>query len=135
MISTDVNPFGNAVVQPWLTSAATEPGRSILQNNSVFILPGAYQANAQPQSGLRLFADEGGFGNFLNFLVGSKASSYVPAGNKSNNSPRIESSFSWEDAIDPETGQPRAFSQTNRVVGIFESGQDNPFYHTLDLVS
>lgn len=132
MITTEVNPFGNAIVQPWLTAAPTEAGRSILQNNSVFVLPAANQAHAQP--GLTLFNNESGFGNFLNFLVGSNKTISTASGNKPTGSVRFES-FSWEEAFDPETGLPRETKQPQRVPGFLDTDSFNPFQRSLDLVS
>ncbi len=141
MFNTDANPFGNVKMQSWGTTATTDTARptvSLLQNNSVFVLPGPAQEGSLPtgQNFPVLFENQSGFGNLVNYLVGGMGRSNSPAFNKGVRSSFIDAS-AWEDAFDPETGLPRVASLANRINGLSTPLRDaqNPFDQSLDLVS
>jgi len=141
MFNTDANPFGNVTMQSWGTTATADTARPtahLLQNNTVFVLPGPVREDSRStgQNLPVLFENQSGFGNFVNYLVGGLGRSNLPAFNKGVRSSFIDTS-AWEDAFDPETGLPRVASLANRINGLSTPlrGSQNPFDQSLDLVS
>lgn len=135
MITTEGNPFGNALVQPSYAASPPDAGRLLLQAQpslaaSGYTQKGVNLGEAPFQSLIGMFVNESGLGNFLNFLAGGKSTSTTAKPYSLNVEP-----FAGEDEAEPEVGLPLNIIAGRRATSYGGTKGIAPSLHSLDLVS